>query len=50
MAAWDREVGRTVQIALRTWSGTVRLCALILCLAGAGAVFVVVIHVVRRGV
>lgn len=48
---WPEEVGRAartaVEVALGSWSGLARLCALLLSLAVAGAVFLAVLDAVR---
>jgi hypothetical protein len=42
------QVGQTVRAALATWHGTARLCALLLSLAVAGAVFLAIIKEIKR--
>lgn len=42
------QMGQAVQTALGTWSGTARLCAVLLCMAVAGAVFLQVWKRFRR--
>ncbi len=48
---WPEEVGRAarlaVEMALGSWSGLARLCALLLSAAVAGAVFLAVLDTVR---
>lgn len=47
--AWKEDAVRAVMEALRSNAMTTRLCALLLFIAVAGAVFLVVIHTVERG-
>jgi hypothetical protein len=44
---WE-QVGQTVRAALATWHGTARLCALLLSIAVAGAVFLAVLNKIKR--